>query len=170
MVCSLLSFKRTLFFAAVALVSMVAREASAQIVMDGAMNYRMTRPAGASNWTTAATVSKITNYDYVDYNSVQAKLVLAKAPFVQGKSFKAYVVSSSNRTSIPARTYLTNLKLSGYTSLPKGKWRVTMVLVNARNQVLHGRTFPKTIGIRSAHRLATRSLSGDTLTGHAAAE
>lgn len=138
--------------------------------MDGAMNYRMTRSYGASSWTTAATVSKITNYDYTDYNGLQAKLVLTKKPVVKGQSFKAYVVSSSSRISLPARTYLTNLKLSGYTSLPSGKWRVSMVLVNARNEVLHGRTFPKTIGIRSAHALGTRSLSGDILTGHAAAE
>lgn len=170
MVCRLFSLKHSICFLVVALVSITAREASAQIVMDGAMNYRMTRPYGASNWTTAATVSKITNYDYIDYNGVQAKLVLATKPFVQGKAFKAHIVSSSNRTNIPARTYLTNLKLSGYTALPKGKWRVIMVLVNPRNQVLHGRTFPKAIGIRTAHRLATRSLSGDTFKGDAAAE
>lgn len=170
MVSRFFSLKRILIIAVVAIASMAARESSAQIVMDGAMQFRMTRPYGASSWTTAATISKITNYDYTDYNGVQAKLVLAKKPFVKGKSFKAYVVSSSNRTNIPARTYLTNLQLSGYTSLPKGKWYAIMVLVNSRNQALHGRTFPKAISIRSAHGLSTRALRDDTLSGHAEAE
>jgi hypothetical protein len=170
MVTRILSLKPLFIIAVAAIVSMTAREASAQIVMDGAMQFRMTRPHGAANWTTAATISKITNYDYKDYNGVQAKLVLAKTAYVQGKPFKAYVVSSSNRTNIPARTYLTNLQLSGYTSLPKGKWNVIMVLVNGQNQVLHGRTFPKAVGIRSAHGLSARALRDDTLSGHAEAE
>lgn len=170
MVSRFFTLKRIIILAIIAVVSTAARESSAQIVMDGALQYRMTKPYGASNWTTAATVGRITNYDYQDYNSVQAKLVLASKPYVKGKSFKAYIVSSSNRTDIPARTYLSNLQLSGYTSLPRGKWRVIMVLVNSKNQVLHGRTFPKAVSVRSSHGLAIRGMRNNVLEGSLDAE
>jgi hypothetical protein len=122
--------------------SKVQAQQLGDVRFEGDARYSLKRYGRFSPWQIRASVDKVVNYSFEGKYGYKVLLMISRDGYIPGDGVRGVIAARMNLGLLEPRTQYSGITLSARKRLPRGSFKVVLILANQDNTIAHAVNFP----------------------------